>query len=248
MFTARTLHRAYPLCFGQRPSNSHRRNSSGTKNCPRGLGWPSSSEPTPHEILGIGRGVAYSKANFNHLVKIYHPDASYSELETKHLSPAVRLERYRLIVAAHNLLSDPRKRHGYESHNLGWIYPSSSTTQTPMKSDEWSNSSTQDSSHSPLSPLSQQPIYTSNAAFALMLVTLSMLGAVLQYRRMARTRREAKRLEVLLSDALQEEIRAWASILQGQSRDDRILAFLARRHGVPQQLRDWEIAHSGKAR
>jgi hypothetical protein len=91
----------------------------------------------------------------------------------------------------------------------------------------------------------QHPIYTSNAAFAMLLVALGMLGAALQYRRLAVAGRDIKRLELILQEALQEEMQAWASVLHGQSRDDRILAFLARRHGVPHQLQNWVTAHGG---
>jgi len=55
-------------------------------------------------------------------VKIYHPDrnAHSSSQNSAHVSKAIALERYRLIVAAHTLLSDPTKRSAYDRWGSGW--------------------------------------------------------------------------------------------------------------------------------
>ncbi|GAB0136844.1 hypothetical protein EsDP_00005132 [Epichloe bromicola] len=231
---------------------SQRRNSSEPSKRAASPSWPKSPEPTPYEILGIERGAEYNKANFNRLVKLYHPDLSGSRHVTGpgHLSQAVRLDRYRLVIAAHNLLSDPHKRRLYdESHNPGWMYPSPFTSDARTRTNRytWSRSERILRRDGPISPLRQRPLYTSNAAFAMLLVALSILAAVLQMKRVvSKTRRDSRRLQMFVSEALQEEIQAWASVLQGQSRDDRVLAFLARRHGVPQQLLNWATAHGGK--
>jgi curved DNA-binding protein CbpA len=194
--------------------------------------WPSTASPTPHEILGIAPGAPYSKARFNQLVKMYHPDVSSTDPRVNKLPEGVRLERYRLIVAAHSLLGDSHSRRMYESHE-GWFHAA------PFERRSHATQETRPS------PMRQHPIYTSNAAFAMLLVALGMLGAALQYRRLAVAGRDIKRLELILQEALQEEMQAWASVLHGQSRDDRILAFLARRHGVPHQLQNWVTAHGG---
>lgn len=60
----------------------------------------------------------YSKSRFYELVKLYHPDRSSSTDE--HVSHAVKVERYRLIVSAHTILSDPSKRHAYDRFGAGW--------------------------------------------------------------------------------------------------------------------------------
>jgi len=60
----------------------------------------------------------YSKARFYELVKVYHPDVSNGLLgET---ADEVRIERYRLLVAAHTILSDPTKRSAYDRFGAGW--------------------------------------------------------------------------------------------------------------------------------
>lgn len=201
--------------------------------------WPSSPVPTPHQILQIEPGTPYTKTRFNQLVKIYHPDMSDTDSSVSQLPEAVRLERYRLIIAAHNLLSDASNRRLYESHHQGWFHPKSFSGRNEYAAAP-AYSETHDTSPS---PMRQRPMYMSNATFAIVLVALGMLGAVLQYRRLAFSRRDTKRIELVLQEAIREEIEAWAAVLQGQSKDDRILAFLARRHGVPLQLQHWAMSH-----
>ncbi|OAQ63601.1 Hsp40 co-chaperone Jid1 [Pochonia chlamydosporia 170] len=180
---------------------------------------------------------------FTQLVKLYHPDLSGADSRASNIPELVRLERYRLVIAAHNLLSDPRSRRLYESSNQDWCSPKNSwNSEACHHSRSHSQGHETQSSSSP-SPMRQRPIYTSNVTFAMLLFALSMLGAALQMKRLASSRRDGKTLEVFLQEAIQEEVQAWASVLQGQSKDDRILAFLARRHGVPHQLQSWVTAH-----
>jgi curved DNA-binding protein CbpA len=97
--------------------------------------WPSHSSfqrhPTPYQILNISPSETYTKSRFIELVKLYHPDYKHHTVSVigstdaahqySHLPESVRLERYRLIVAAHSLLSDPIKRAAYDSHGIGWL-------------------------------------------------------------------------------------------------------------------------------
>ncbi|MCJ1471064.1 hypothetical protein MMC07_009712 [Pseudocyphellaria aurata] len=89
------------------------------------LGWPkflSEKEvPTPYEIFQLDRCAPYSKVRFYELVKLYHPDrCSHEHNPSKHLSTGVRIERYRLAVAANCILSDPIKRKAYDRFGSGW--------------------------------------------------------------------------------------------------------------------------------
>lgn len=86
------------------------------------LHWPRVAEarriPTPYQIFNQSRAEPYSKRRFYELVKIYHPDrntCSNDEALSK-----THLERYRLIIAANTILSDPEKRSAYDRNGYGW--------------------------------------------------------------------------------------------------------------------------------
>jgi len=81
--------------------------------------WPTAANPTPYEILGLPKGCTYSKARYFQLAKLYHPDrqhhTSYDGIP--HLT---KLERYRLVVAANEILSNPQKKRMYDLYGFGW--------------------------------------------------------------------------------------------------------------------------------
>lgn len=68
----------------------------------------------------MSREETYSKSQFHSLVKLYHPDRGELNSQFLSLPLHVRLERYRLIVAAHSILSDPSKRSAYDRLGVGW--------------------------------------------------------------------------------------------------------------------------------
>ena len=90
------------------------------------LTWPEhkppSRSPTPYEIFHIDRGQAYSKRTFYELVKLYHPDRNGINVPGhERVSGDVKLERYRLVILAHEILSDPIKRREYDRCGAGWV-------------------------------------------------------------------------------------------------------------------------------
>lgn len=90
------------------------------------MNWPtkthSSTTPTPYEIFDLDKTAAYTKHRFYELVKIYHPDKHFLEGNpcSRALTHGERLERYRLVILAHEILSDPVKRQAYDNHGAGW--------------------------------------------------------------------------------------------------------------------------------
>lgn len=85
------------------------------------LSWPMSPTYTPYDIFKQRKGDPYSKRRFYELVKIYHPDRPCNNHpQCRHISDAVKLERYRLVVAAHEILSDPAKRDTFDKYGAGW--------------------------------------------------------------------------------------------------------------------------------
>ena len=102
--------------------------------------WPKPSSattfPTPYEILRLKKGKPYSKNRFYELVKIYHPDrhAHGNTADGHEPSHATKLERYRLIVAANDILSNPTKRGAYDRCGAGWDGFRESHSWNPEKS------------------------------------------------------------------------------------------------------------------
>lgn len=83
--------------------------------------WPTTPSFTPYELFKLDREAPYTKTRFYDLVKIYHPDRPCNDHPLcRNLSPEVRLQRYRLVVAANEILSDPNKRAAYDLHGIGW--------------------------------------------------------------------------------------------------------------------------------
>lgn len=79
------------------------------------------ANPTPYEIFDQGKSAPYSKKTFYSLVKFYHPDRHALQARSINpLSHAAKLERYRLVVAANTILSDPAKRRAYDLYGAGW--------------------------------------------------------------------------------------------------------------------------------
>ena len=89
------------------------------------LSWPEAVKPhktpTPYQILQCSKGDTYSKNRFYALVKLYHPDRCHPTSAVAHLPLHVRLERYRMLVAAHDILSDIEKRKAYDAWGYGWL-------------------------------------------------------------------------------------------------------------------------------
>lgn len=55
------------------------------------------------------------------MVQIYHPDKTCNHHPaSKDVPLSDRMHRYRILVAAHQLLSDPAKREAYDKYGLGW--------------------------------------------------------------------------------------------------------------------------------
>ena len=89
--------------------------------------WPAAKAPstdfTPYSIFNLEKGAQYSKARFYELVKVYHPDRHHHEQNARNKPMTQRegLERYRLIILAHQILSDPVKKQAYDKDGTGWI-------------------------------------------------------------------------------------------------------------------------------
>ncbi|KAL2268414.1 hypothetical protein VTJ83DRAFT_3260 [Remersonia thermophila] len=125
--TSRPRHRrrpAVPPAPSQRRPYASVSDVSPNKTAKRGadggpLQWPASPNPTPYEILGVSKNEPYNKKHFFRLAMHYHPDRQHLTADDgiPHLT---KLERYRLVVAANELLSNPQKKRMYDLYGFGW--------------------------------------------------------------------------------------------------------------------------------
>ncbi|KAI0890988.1 hypothetical protein F4806DRAFT_484239 [Annulohypoxylon nitens] len=157
--------------------------------------WPSSSNPTPYEIFDQHKSAPYSKSKFYELVKLYHPDRHQHTHHHHPLSHTTRLERYRLIVAANQILSDPTKRRAYDLYGSGWggarsmenMYREADKSWRDMPGNASMNATWEDWERwyreRDGKKEEQQPIYMSNGLFASILCMFVVVGSLGQARR-----------------------------------------------------------------
>ncbi|EFQ32871.1 DnaJ domain-containing protein [Colletotrichum graminicola] len=200
--------------------------------------WPQGPYPSPHEILGAEPGRPYSKKSFHRLVKLYHPDIyGVNEKEVAGIPLAKRLERYRLVIEANEILSDPQKRLLYERYGLGWVLSKYGTQSTPCSHYYAARGSRTHGGRpsAQAAPERQFPIFASNATIAIVLVAMAMTGAIVQLERARKAQWEFKMRDVALQEAISMDLKDLAVRLEGKPRDTRILEFLARR-----EIRNWK--------
>ena len=150
--------------------------------------------PTPYQIFRLKKNAPYSKCRFYELAKIYHPDRNGHQngpSEIHHLPGAIKMERYRLIVAAHEILSDPDKRSAYDASGAGWNgrpehgapkyhwgqshgakWSGFDTNDSPFRNatwEDWERWYTRDKTK-------QEPVYFSNGGFLILVIAAVSLG------------------------------------------------------------------------
>ena len=214
--------------------------------------WPrlshASAVPTPYQILCVKRGDPYSKRRFYELAKIYHPDRNGHENDHVHLgslSGSVKMERYRMIVAAHEILSDPSKRRAYDAFGAGWegrpehgapIYHWGQKNETT-----WSGFDTNDSPFRNATwedwekwyqrgKAKQEPVYFSNGGFLVLVITAVFLGGFGQSVRVGDYSNIFQRQVEMVHDDASKALRRRKSESAGfGNKDERLQHFLKSR-------------------
>ncbi|KAL2867106.1 J domain-containing protein [Aspergillus lucknowensis] len=148
------------------------------------LSWPSSSSFTPYDVIGQARGAPYSKHRFYELVKIYHPDRPCNGHPLcKDISPEVRLQRYRIVITAHEILSDPTRRAAYDQTGMGWSFnpATSSRARTgPYPDPVYANATWEDWERWYNRDQPKQQTIVDHGTFVAFVVLLFFLGGALQ--------------------------------------------------------------------
>lgn len=209
------------------------------------LDWPLHVNPTPYEILHHSPRAAYSKQNFYTLAKLYHPDRHHCLATThSHLSPSACVERYRLVVRANDILSDPAKRRAYDSYGAGW-HGTRPTTSAMYR--EWRSAQ-----HSPAKNATwedweqwrderdgkkQAPVYMSHGAFAVLLTFAISIGIIGQANR-------AGKMASNRMDLMQEKQGRLGAVMDKRSSKT---AAMGREERVESFIRDRENALWGYA-
>ncbi|KAF9891075.1 hypothetical protein FE257_005010 [Aspergillus nanangensis] len=154
------------------------------------LSWPSASPFTPYDVVKLDRRAPYSQSRFYELVKIYHPDRPCNEHPVcRDISPQVRLQRYHMVIAAHEILSDPTKRAAYDLSGAGWsLHHPPAPTPTPSWAQTGSsdygpifnNATWEDWERWHNRHQGKQQHMVDNRTFTTFVILLAMLGGVVQ--------------------------------------------------------------------
>lgn len=237
-------------------SGGHSRHNHGS------IHWPEKTSvdavPTPYQIFDQKKGSKYSKERFYQLVKIYHPDRHDHAGSDNGISYATKLERYRLVVAANDILSDPVRRGAYDRYGAGWngqpdvLRPQDASEHPatwggcggrgwnggpngPSQNATWEDWERwyQRDSEGP-----QSPRFVSNTAFVVLIVIFAILGGVGQATRVGNYSMSfLEQRDALHSDISKDLMRRRKEAADGMaSRDERIQSFLRQRAPVGYSL------------
>lgn len=214
--------------------------------------WPSSRNPSPYDIFAISRSEPYTKKRFYQLVKLYHPDLAHAAAGSP-LPAATRLERYRLVVAANDVLSDPVRRHAYDAYGLGWGSSGHSAAERARHADRsWRSRPGNASRNATWEDWEQwyeargegqagrrrrqETQYMPNGIFAMLVAMACMLGAMMQGQRAEQAGAHFVEVTSQRHQAVGNEVRRSTQASAGLSQDQRVDRFLRDRENVAYQF------------
>jgi curved DNA-binding protein CbpA len=182
----------------------------------------------------------YNKTRFYELAKLYHPDRKH---HTKHdgVPHLTKLERYRLVVAANDILSDPVKRRLYDLYGAGWGGKGDMQSKYREVDRAWRsrpgnasmNATWEDWErwYQERDGVKQQPVFTSNGVFAGIVVLLVLIGGWGQTTRAGKHSVGLLEMRDQKHEGVSKELQHRISESSGKSRQDRVETFLRQREG-----------------
>lgn len=196
----------------------------------RALEWPLSPSPSPYEIFHLDKTAPQKqvKERYYQLVKLYHPDklTNPTQLET---------ERFRKIVQANHILSQPAARSAFDQFGIGWSSPlhhqegKRAGSYTGSRFNRYSRRS-QEEFHEFYTPTNERR-YTSNTNFVGFVVFLSTVGAVVQAVRLSRASSEITERSERAHFTAARDLAESRRLARDLGKDERRRLFLAHRAG-----------------
>lgn len=225
--------------------------------------WPQPHKgqkcPTPYQIFALKHNEAYRKSRFYDLVKQYHPDRQ-NPTSSSAVSHQVKIERYRLIVAANSILSDPTKRAAYDRFGAGWDgraevsaredwRPGSAGRPGPFSQSwhdpadpVWQNATWEDweryrerrdAEATGVRQERQGPLYMQNSYFVALIAMLAFMGGSANYNRAQDAGHYYIEQRDIVHDRAAKELRKVKRDVQGMGgREERIQWFLRNREAT----------------
>ena len=202
-----------------------------------------SQNPTPYEIFDQERGAPYSKSKFFELVKLYHPDRHHHYASHDPLAHAVRLERYRLVVTANDILSDPTKRRAYDLYGAGWGGKLGMDNLSREADRDWRKRPGNASMNATWEDWErwyeerdgkkqkQNPVYMSNELFVVVLSFVVVVGSMGQARRASSNTMNLVEMQEQRHESISHDMRQRQSHLASLDRHGRVENFLRQREG-----------------
>ncbi|KAK6509321.1 hypothetical protein TWF481_004077 [Arthrobotrys musiformis] len=205
--------------------------------------WPTKpiSQLTPYEIFNQPPSSIYQKSHFYQLVKLYHPDCTPpSDHPCSLLSKSTRTDRFRLIIAANMLLSDPTKKKAYDEFGVGWNsiprhtdirrrtaanYASGPWKTSPAGNATWEDWERWYKSESP-TPDDTEPV-TAHKNFVTVIMVLSFVGILVQLARLDQFNSSYEEKRDRKNRDIQRDL--WRIRRDAMGKDGRVQAFLKMR-------------------
>jgi hypothetical protein len=219
--------------------------------------WPKTPQPTPYQVLGVSKSAVYDKRRFYDLVKLYHPDTherhnsasdpspSSSSSLVNQLPNSTRLERYRMIVAANELLSNTSKRRMYDSYGLGWSHGDRAISLRDIDKN-WrfqegtaaNNATWEDWERwrEAQEGKSSEPLFMSHGAFATIVVTICLVAAIAQTNRAESSSSMYSGWVADHNTNVERRLQRHDIVVAGLNKDERVNHFLRERENVNYQF------------
>ncbi len=180
---------------------------------------------------------------------MYHPDRHHHLAPSDTLSHAVRLERYRLVVAANDILGDPTKRRAYDLYGSGWAGKLGIDNHNRELDRAWRRRPGNASMNATWEDWErwyqerdgekkeQRPLYMSNELFVAVICVLAIVGSMGQARRASTHGLNIVEMHDQKHEAIDNVMRQRQGALARLDRHERVESFLRQREG-------WAIASS----